>query len=157
MLALSVLADGCERSQQAGGTGETDFLHACCGDCGDRLRCVDAACTRWCEQDDTCSSLASGAACQARAASTADAGASTNAICEVACNANGDCAALGAGFACQAARCCSRPAQSTEPDAAQASCDDGCNVTGERAPVGPSAGRLGVQLKARDGDDDDRR
>ena len=87
--------------------GESHFLKACSGKCGDGLECVCGVCTRTCDTADECSAVGKSATCLASDGigdtRSCEVGQRADArVCDERCLAASDCRA---GFACVGGLC----------------------------------------------------
>ncbi len=98
LLALAV-ACGDEGPQTE---GETHFLRTCDSTCAKGLSCICGACTKPCEAESACVSLAEDATCEATPAAC---GSGTANACDMACTASAECKVLGAAYVCANGRC----------------------------------------------------
>lgn len=108
LLALAVLAHlfGCQSSTNAIETGgETHFLKSCSPEdntCGSSFECVCGVCTRLCDTELSCSSLA-GASCVPPGEPRC--GADTVPRCDVECRRDDDCSAVSPFHVCDNGMC----------------------------------------------------
>lgn len=133
---LSVTAWGVPSCLEAASKGpstssETHFLQRCDseGACSEGLSCLCGACTRTCEQSNTCAALNQGAECFPVAARPSDPECPDTAVvafCDVSCEEDTDCLDLGSGFRCDRGFC----------RALNQSCETGATVGSEVALLG---------------------
>ena len=88
----------------------THFLTRCESeaDCGTGFSCLCGACTRTCEEADTCRTLDANAECVGVVSRPLDPGCPDSAVtafCDVQCALDTECAALGSGYRCDRGYC----------------------------------------------------
>lgn len=102
VLPLGLLGFACDgRLSEPSVGGESSFLRACAGQCGDGLECISSVCTQGCLlSKDNCGKLDERATC-----TNASIESGNVAVCDIACTRDLDCGALGSGFRCDAGFC----------------------------------------------------
>ncbi|HMA96338.1 MAG TPA: hypothetical protein VKP30_26810 [Polyangiaceae bacterium] len=102
VLPLGLLGFACvgQLSEPAVG-GESSFLRACAGQCGDGLECISSVCTLGCLlAKDTCGKIDERATCTNASIETGNV-----AVCDITCTRDTDCKPLGSGFRCEGGFC----------------------------------------------------
>lgn len=102
VLPLGLLGFACDgRLSEPAVGGESSFLRACAGQCGNGFECISSVCTQGCLlSKDTCGKIDERATC-----TNASIESGNVAVCDVACTRDADCGALGNGFRCETGFC----------------------------------------------------